>query len=928
MVGIAQSLYDLYDNRRKAAAIMIDDVDKHRCMWEQGCGRLVHARLFEIPVQILAAGEILTTSVRAAPLHLSRKAQGPLRLYIPLSMPPSQLKRLKASLREQGITGPQKSKKQKKAQNKNANHRAQRATALASIRESFNPFDFKHLARPKKFEYVSNQSGNASNNILGRPGVTKSQGEETRRKTLLPEMNRKNKVGGILDRRIGENDPTMSMEDRMMARFEREQQRKRGGNVFDLEDGDDEIMLTHGGQSLRFDDEIGEEDYDAASVGGSSGDEDGEGAFLKIKRRREDVDGAEDGDASEAEQPERKKSKAEVMKEVIAKSKLHKYERQAQKEDDDEMIHELDKDLGDVLAALRGHINQKPEPEKPKESPNNDLNMNPDRAALIAGSSQQAKDKEYDLRVRQMMQDQRAKPTDRTKTEEEKAKEEAERLKKQEEKRMKRMRGEPTSDDEEHRKREDVDDQDEASDSTHDDAAGFGLGAGSRQLSRPQGVDDEDDFLMDDDLIATDSEADISEDESESNSIADDTMALDEDDADFLKYVLPERKDPPKVTKESPIQRLDSAPSRLAFTYACPRSHTELLGVFKDIALNDTSTVIQRVRALYHAGLHADNKHKLADFACALVDHVSFLANQTPPASLQVIEAIIRHIHSMSRSYPVQIATQFRVHLKQIQLSNNPTPGDLAVFTAIGSIYPTSDHFHQVVTPAITLMASWMGLTTPASTKDVATGAFISALCLQYQKLSKRYVPELIRYTTLCLKSPHSTPTLLTAHAKNILVASDLWSTSPSFIEIFTPLLPALKSIPQTHSTLQALHARLSLARSRRRPQTLHNHRALPIKTSVPKFEESFDPNKHYDPDKERSDAIKLQKEYKREKKGALRELRKDANFIARERLRDKREKDRAYEIKYNRLVAEIQHEEGREANAYEKEKRSRKRKG
>src|SRR5690242_6154831 len=113
-------------------------------------------------------------------------------------MPPSQLKRLKASLREQGITGPQKSKKQKKSQNKNADARAQKHSALASIRESFNPFEFKHLARPKKFEYVSNNAGDAKK-ILGLPGVTKSQGEETRRNTLLPEMNRKNKVGGILD---------------------------------------------------------------------------------------------------------------------------------------------------------------------------------------------------------------------------------------------------------------------------------------------------------------------------------------------------------------------------------------------------------------------------------------------------------------------------------------------------------------------------------------------------------------------------------------------------------------------------------------------------------------------------------------------------------------------------------------------------------
>ncbi|KAF1912599.1 nucleolar protein 14 [Ampelomyces quisqualis] len=836
-------------------------------------------------------------------------------------MPPSQLKRLKASLREQGITGPQKSKKQKKSQNKNADARAQKHSALESIRESFNPFEFKHLARPKKFEYVSNNAAD-NNRVLGRPGVTKSQGEEARKKSLLPEMNRKNKVGGILDRRIGENDPTMSLDDRMMARFEREQQKKRGGNVFDLEDGDDEVQLTHGGQSLKFDHEIGEEDYDAASISGSS---DGEDGFLKRKRRRDDGDGEDaEGDAApEADQPERKKSKAEVMKEVVAKSKLHKYERQAQKEDDDDLREELDKDLNDVLAALRGHMNKKPAAEAPKDEPIKDFGMNADRAALLAGTSKIAKDKEYDTRVRQMLQDARAKPTERTKTEEEKAREEAKRLKQLEEKRMKRMRGEPTSDDEEPQK--DVEDEDEY-DSENDDAAEFGLKTAVQPSSRPEGVEDEDDFVMDNDLVATDSEADMSGAESDDVSEIDDTMAMDEDDEDFLKNVLPDKpKEQPKAVNGVLTIGTNAATSKLAFTYPCPRSHEELLKVFKDVSSDDVPTVVQRIRALYHAGLHSDNKNKLADFACALVDHVAYLSNQSPPAALAVIESIIRHIHSLSRSYSARIATQFREHLKELQESNDPTAGDLTLLTAIGSIYPTSDHFHQVVTPAITLMARWMGLTTPASTKDVATGAYVGALCLQYQRLAKRYVPELIRYTALCLKSAHPTPALLIAHTKNVLTAAELWSTSPSFIEIFTPLLSPLKATNQKAS-LQTLNARLTTARLRRRPQLLHFHRPLPIKFSIPKFEESFDPNKHYDPDKERSEAAKLQKEYKREKKGALRELRKDANFIARERLREKKEKDQAYETKYKRLVAEIQGEEGREKNVYEREKRKRQR--
>lgn len=117
----------------------------------------------------------------------------------------------------------------------------------------------------------------------------------------------------------------------------------------------------------------------------------------------------------------------------------------------------------------------------------------------------------------------------------------------------------------------------------------------------------------------------------------------------------------------------------------------------------------------------------------------------------------------------------------------------------------------------------------------------------------------------------------------------------------------------------------LNQARLSRRPLQLHNHKPLAIKTSIPKFEESFNPDKHYDPDRERAEASKLRAEHKRERKGAMRELRKDSNFIARESLREKKERDAAYEKKYKRLVAEIQGEEGRESKQYEREKEWRK---
>lgn len=105
----------------------------------------------------------------------------------------SQLKRLKATLREQGIVGPQTSKKQKRkvAQDDRARNekRLQRGVVLEGIREQFNPFDLKHAARGPKFEVTTNRppTGSAARGIKGRPGEAKALSEE-RVSAMAPVM--------------------------------------------------------------------------------------------------------------------------------------------------------------------------------------------------------------------------------------------------------------------------------------------------------------------------------------------------------------------------------------------------------------------------------------------------------------------------------------------------------------------------------------------------------------------------------------------------------------------------------------------------------------------------------------------------------------------------------------------------------------------
>lgn len=86
---------------------------------------------------------------------------------------------------------------------------------------------------------------------------------------MLKEYEEKDRAGGIIDRRFGENDPTMSLEERMLERFTKERQRASKGVAFNLEDEDD---LTHYGQSLSKMD-----DFDNVGLGDESSEEETSG---------------------------------------------------------------------------------------------------------------------------------------------------------------------------------------------------------------------------------------------------------------------------------------------------------------------------------------------------------------------------------------------------------------------------------------------------------------------------------------------------------------------------------------------------------------------------------------------------------------------------------------------------------------------------
>ncbi|OAA63668.1 Nop14-like protein [Niveomyces insectorum RCEF 264] len=991
----------------------------------------------------------------------------------------SQLKRLKASLRDQGIVGPQKSKKQKKKAAEEArakgteDKRLRRSAALETIREQFNPFQFKMNARGPKFPVTSlrTKQGEGLPGIKGRPALALSRSEEKRRNTLLIDMQRRNKVGGILDRRLGEGDPNMTPEERALERFTFEKQRihSKKGAVFDLEDDvDDGGGLTHMGRSLGFGAEESDgaplkDDFDEDDLEDLDEDEDGDGesngmSLKQLKRMRSEVlgDGQDDGDVEGAGGPERKKSKKEVMEEVIAKSKFYKFERQQAREADDDVRAELD----NMLPELQQLLASQPLPPKKgvppaKTSAGEQQAQPPSQAvkatALSAQIDRDTFEKAYDVRLRQLLLDKKAEPTTRTKTDEELAEEQSAHLKMLEESRVRRMLGqiEPDgSDSDDEREggkkgkkgssdlpqnsaavqiiREGADDEDE-----------FQLGQGIRvrHTAADLGFDDEDDFLIDDDLVASGSEVESDEEDSDdSDGGAVGADETDSDDDEFTKGLLTEEEKRDPLFAQAGQKRSSSSAAKatdddgVPYTFPCPQSHADLLAMVRDsnIPVAKLPVVVQRIRALYHPKLDHGNKDRLGGFAAALVEHVAYLGDQVD-APYATIESLVRHIHSLAKTVPIPVANAFRAHLAAMEgavvrtkdggekrddaaRGHGParplafTTGDLVVLTAV-TLFPTSDHFHQVVTPAMLAMARYLAQKIPHSLPDYATGLYVCTLFCQYQQFSKRYVPELVNFVlnTLLALAPvaygDDDPAVLrallfpvhapahgvrVADAQKVAIrklqpadcraapatdggadandhkaavqsrqvallrtalavlaeAASLWSGLPSLVETLAPVRAVLQHLrtPACRAQLPAalnhevdrlagtIAAVQQVAHLARRPLQLHHHRPLPIRMSVPRFEDEYDPDKHYDPNRERAEAAKLQAEFKRERKGALRELRKDAGFLAREKLKVKKAQDAAYEKKYKRLVAEIQGSEGREANAYERERQNRKR--
>ncbi|PWN54101.1 Nop14-like protein [Violaceomyces palustris] len=967
----------------------------------------------------------------------------------------SQLNQLKSKLRAAGVTDRRqqsKSSKKRKGGQDEVERAAIRRNKIEAITRGLNPFDEK-ISKPKH-----DVLGRKVKGAVGRPGAAKASGLAQRRATLLPEWEARNKAGTFVDRRFGENDANMTPEEKMLERFTAEKQRRaaRGGALFNLNDGLDE-GLTHYGQSLSGLDDLADigipDDEDDDNIDGRTTSRGHFGGFGEEEKDDED--------------PDRVKTKAEVMREVIAKSKLHKYERQQIKDQDDELRLELDNELKDIRGLLFADMNTTSKEEEEEEEARKAKYGNPaitgtnavplggkgkekaiegqeeaevpakdPKAALFASSSKTPANS-YDAFVRELAFERRAKPQDRLKSEAELAEEEAARLRKAEAARLRRMRGDSDDEDDDEegagkRRRkgrdsdrvskrskrvrggDDLDDDFELGGESAADAYGLGqgLGDGADDSEEDEAEEDEDE---DEDDEEGESEEDGEDDEDEDDDeddfadLADvdglaqpgeDAASGDEEDEEALTGT--------KAKSSKGKGAASDAKSAIPFTFPCPITHDEFLTLLEEnkIEAKDVPTVVKRIRTLHHASLAEDNKHRLQAFLGVLLDHALHCAaiassGKSSRAGFAVVNSLINHIFSLSKAYPVAASQHFvsKLALMQRNLSRGlakgplapgartwPGAAELTLLRIAGSIWPTSDKSHPVITPLALLIAQYLGHARIRSLADLTSGLFLCSLVASHEKDSKRIVPEALNFlhNAILILSPFDkagksqvkkqahafgipTPDFEAPHTAGLSLGSDsaglnldldksvdllsllsipadereddeakakllslafvltrefagLYVGGTSFVELITPSVETLVSIndaslPPSLAAKKAevettLQRQIKIASSSRRYLRLQAHRAIPIASYVPKFDQQgYNPDRKFDPDSERAQLQKLKALLKKEKKGAIRELRKDNQFLAEEKRKVDEIEEKNYKKKIDKIMAGLQDE-------------------
>ncbi|KAF5303825.1 hypothetical protein FQA39_LY09810 [Lamprigera yunnana] len=815
-----------------------------------------------------------------------------------------------------------------------------------------NPFEM-HINK-RKMKVL----GQKSKHDRGLPGVSRAKAINKRKGTLLQEFKVLNKTNKFIDKRIGERNSGLTEDDRAMARYAAVRiKAHKKASIFNL--ANDEV-LTHKGQTLneieRFDD-FKSDDEDDDNLNEDTG-----------KLESDFVDEAHfGGGVLSSTGTEGFKSHKELISQLIAESKKRKAEKQMAKDKTLELTEKLDEEWRDLIPLVNKTVKQFEDRIVPEKRQVDDYDKvvrelrfeargqpterlkTEDEIAREEKEKLEKLENERISRMKGVFED-----IDNTNvvphrsaddlddnfaydsepefmlTYNEKGESNIIVDKKDDENDVQQN----VVEDEKEEEEEESDESEDVETASEDDLS---------DLKIDESVDESEEEVN----KASDVEVEIDDEESDE--------LVEEDRNSNIKALLLQRK-----------EMMEKARKELPYTFTLPDSYEELEQLFKNQSAEHHNVILERMVKCNHPSLDEANKDKLGFLFVYLLQYINDLdLSVNISNSFNIFSFLVPHIFDLAQMKQENAQTSIAGVLKEKQKDyrkNKRLYPDISVILylkLISCLFPTSDYRHPVVTPSIVFIDQMLFKCKVKTRKDIAYGLFLVTLILEYTMLSKRYLPSAISFLAglLYMAIPKRTVQILKVvppfkfNSSGLVLSRsccinsfklelrDLVETEisedfkvrslysalkvlsefnqnfkelSSNREIFSLVVKYLEQIPSHNYPLEVQQEMTSLTNSLKltldkKLYYIVNEEKRPkaLRLYEPKIEKIFDFKKHQPMSKEKAERAKLLHKIKMEKKGALREIRRDRTFLGRIKIQKRIESDKQRQEKVKKIFAE-----------------------
>ncbi|EDQ92709.1 uncharacterized protein MONBRDRAFT_35747 [Monosiga brevicollis MX1] len=809
-----------------------------------------------------------------------------------------------------------------------------RRKGAATQDEAQNPFELQQQRR--KHDVLGQKvKGERGNKARARDAAIKS-----REKSLLVEYRQRHKDSRFTDKRFGEYNTGMSVEEKMLARFAAEQRKKHSrSSVFNLDDDDEdaeELLLTHNNRPLSeamdsyipSDEEM---DEDAQDFGARATNADMVSRFH--------FGGGDAGDEEEQDdgQPQRKRTHREIMAEVIAKSKSYKHERQRQQQETEDMTNAVDDQLNDILGLVFGESNRAEQ-----------------EGRVLAAPA----DSTYDTAIVQLAADNKARATDRLKTPQEEAEEARERLERLEAQRQARLRGEDPEAEQSSNLKSSSEYVGAGDDSdAEEDGAGLELlpmGDGTAKLVSKSGqAVDLNSSAKPGSGVADDDDEEASDDEDDEEAELDDSDAADASEDEFGL-----EPDFGASTSGAPEHESDAEEDfEVPFVFKPVSSAEDMMTLLEAYPISKRRILLERLIACHNVHLAAANRAIQETHFMALWQCVGQSIQQGE--ALSALEPLIWSLYTLMLQVKAAAATTARNRIFELHEKTRggswpsfPKLRHLIYFQIVPELFPASDRWHAVATPALLAAMHLLTNCNVANMRNMAAGLYLCSCAYVYVQESHRIVPEALAFLNsflqCCTAAPSEAGSRLLLPAFSLLkpaqrkslrctpaswkglkpaamplerleagfkgcaleqVKLDLVALALQLTHKFARLYQTHAAMPESLACAQAAARQLEqvpclkaictplvelfdACAGMRDAVRFQAHKPVPLEMLEPDYN-AHGFGKRSDQDQTDRENERLRRELRKERKGAVRELRKDARFLSKVKLNDIIENDR-----------------------------------